>query len=313
MTTPLPLAVDDEFLKTGDVVPTQPPGLPSKLDFFIQVISQSRLSDRILNTLYHHEVSTGQARASRPVDISRLIASAVELDGALSDWEQALPKHLHFGLQAQEWHFQRQGSVLLMRFLHSRLLVHRQVLLVSITHGIEDEFQRTVVNACVRRCVTAAHETITAMAALRQQKLQSSFWHNSHFVFSAVGVLLVFHASSPDKSINIPTYIDLDQDIAQGTALLEDVGKQMHSTATRYAESLRQLQARLRASTNAPGEPTRTWEVNGSQVVNGNQSFDGRVSSSHVPSHLFDINATAIDDLFYSPGWTGLFEDWNYG
>ena len=202
----LPLAVDDEYLvnnEAGGGPPVQPPGIPSKLDFINQVIPLCRLLERILDTLYSGNESCPSGQRNPPkqnvTDIPNLLAVAIQLEGDLDAWEQALPAHLHFDSQVQGWHFERQRNTLLMRYvviatlfslasglftsirlLSCRLLVHRKVLLTYITHQTTDSFQREIMHCCVRRCIMAAHDTVRQMLQLHQRHLLHSWWHNSH-------------------------------------------------------------------------------------------------------------------------------------
>jgi hypothetical protein len=113
-------------------------------------------------------------------DLPDLLAVSIQLDGALIAWQEGLPHHLRPNTEASEWHFERQRSVLLMRFLHTRLLIHRQNLLFYISCRVSCPFQLDLIRLCIRRCVMAAYESITQMRLLRQRKSLSSFWHNSH-------------------------------------------------------------------------------------------------------------------------------------
>ena len=197
---------------------------------------------------------------------------------------------------------------------------------------IEDSFQRDITHTCVRRCVVAAYETISAMQLLRQQGMQNSFWHNSHYVFSAVGVLMVFQTLGNQSTIDvgIPASTNIDRIILDGTILLEEVGAQMHSIATRYAQSLHQLQAKLRTlllnktratqtAQPAPAGVAQTTDLLGVENVE-DTTMSGSMNTvrdsmpqNAEPVQFFDFDTTAIDNLFYSPGWTGLFDDWNFG
>ena len=186
----LPLSVDDEFLNEQAGF-RQPEGSPSKLEFLRYIVGHCRLVERVLNMMFKgnsgsitpRQTTTAQGTESRPVikmDLPDLLAKSIELDGDLLKWQTALPPHLRPDSEAPEWHFQRQKSVLLMRFLHTRLLIHRQALLFYIFRPIADSFQLEIIFTCIKRCVMAASESISQMRLLRQQNLLSSSWHNSH-------------------------------------------------------------------------------------------------------------------------------------
>ena len=121
ITAGLPLAIDDKHLTNDQSTSFQPPGIPSKLEFLIQAIGQCRLFDRILETLYNagslHDQTDPKRPTFRLADLPKCLAAAIQLDGDLTSWEQSLPPHLQSGSDVQDWHFQRQRSVLLMRWV----------------------------------------------------------------------------------------------------------------------------------------------------------------------------------------------------
>jgi hypothetical protein len=113
-----PLPVDDEYLVTEDgSPPIQRSEIPSKLEFINQVIPQCRLIERILDTMYSGGSAQGpDTTKDRPiVDIPKLLALSVQLDGDLVAWQQGLPAHLRVGSEIKGWHFERQRNTLMMR------------------------------------------------------------------------------------------------------------------------------------------------------------------------------------------------------
>ncbi|KAL2016665.1 hypothetical protein VTK56DRAFT_3209 [Thermocarpiscus australiensis] len=272
----LPLPVDDEYL-TEQAGYRQPEGVPSKLEFFRFIVSHCRLVERVLNVMFKNGGGSGntntntntgevpppeqqqqqqQQQASgssklRSVDPQDLLAMSIQLDGALTAWQEGLPAHLRPESESAQWAFQRQRSVLLMRSLHLRLLIHRQTLLLYISRPVTDPFVLELMLPCIKRCVLAASESITQMRFLRQQNALSSFWHNSHYIFAALGVLLVFQKIDPQfrAEVGVPESVDLDELIGQGLEILQRVGGEMHPLAARYVQSFEQLRARLQSTT----------------------------------------------------------------
>jgi hypothetical protein len=210
----LPLAVDDEFLDEASGY-TQPANVPSKIEYLNHIVGQCRIVEKVLDTLYNSpakntrphghgrrnishgnpsSLSVASIEADKTnrmrTDLPDLLAESIQLDGVLVAWRDGLPPHLCLDSEPSEWHFERQRSVLLMRFLHTRLLIHRQILLFYISCRISDTFQLDLIRLCIKRCVMAACESITQMRRLRQRKSLSSFWHNSHCMFS---LQLLYH------------------------------------------------------------------------------------------------------------------------
>ncbi|OAP54239.1 hypothetical protein AYL99_11340 [Fonsecaea erecta] len=285
----MPLAVDDEFL-TEEGQSVQPQGLPSKLEYFNQVIPQCRLMEKILKTLYSGDGPGVNTQKARPVmDTTQFLALSIQLDGELTTWQDNLPGHLKPGAEGLEWHFERQRNVLLMRYLHARHLIHRQTLLLYITRRVTDHFQREIMLKCVKRCVTAAYDSITQMGSLHHQNKLSSFWHNSHYVFAALGVLLVYQTVEPQSKadIGLPPNVDVDHAVRIGLELLQRVGGQMHPLASRYVQAIQQLQARLQALSASRSKPP-SREASSSER-NGAQS--GVASSSNPNQSQVPPNA----------------------
>jgi hypothetical protein len=125
----LPLAVDDEFLNEASNY-TQPSHIPSKIEFFNHIVTQCRLLAKVLDTLYDNTPSSSgsgggssssssvsrETRVRIKVDLPDLLAMSIQLDGELAGWQNLLPPHLRTDSDVPEWHFERQRSVLLMRY-----------------------------------------------------------------------------------------------------------------------------------------------------------------------------------------------------
>lgn len=114
----LPLAVDDEYLDEQSEY-SQPASIPSKLEFFNQIVAQCRLLEKVLDMLYTGGNAAGEAKLRMKTDLPKLLALSIQLDGELGTWQDCLPQHLRPGSSALEWHFERQRNVLLMRYVLS--------------------------------------------------------------------------------------------------------------------------------------------------------------------------------------------------
>ncbi|OQV06225.1 Fungal Zn2-Cys6 binuclear cluster domain-containing protein [Cladophialophora immunda] len=277
----MPLAVDDEFLSNEEGQSVQPQGVPSKLEYFNQVIPQCRLMEKILKTLYSGDGPGDNTQKARPVmDTTQFLALSIQLDGELTTWQENLPSHLKPGAEGLEWHFERQRNVLLMRYLHARHLIHRQTLLLYITRRVTDPFQREIMLKCVKRCVTAAYDSITQMGSLHHQNKLSSFWHNSHYVFAALGVLLNRPGAAPAR---VATSGNGSQPPVHANA----IGYQYtHQTPHQQAVNTLYPAYSQEAYQPTPGE--------GSLRAGFEDEF------ANIESMLMD-----------STGWTGLMDDWS--
>jgi hypothetical protein len=209
----LPLPVDDEYLNEQSSY-SQRVHIPSKLEFFNQIVEHCRLIGKVFDTLYTGRPLKGESKLQFKGALPELLALSIKLDGELVAWQDGLPAHLRPGSGGLEWHFERQKNMLLMRyvssfclftvpyvteteslssrFLNTQLLVHRRMLLFYITSRISDPFQLDLIRPCIKRCVMAACELVTQMRLLRQQNLLSSFWHNSHCMSACSPVAMGF-------------------------------------------------------------------------------------------------------------------------
>ncbi|KAL7932210.1 N-terminal binuclear Zn cluster-containing/DNA binding domain-containing protein [Trichoderma chlorosporum] len=299
----LPLAVDDEYLNEEHKY-SQPSHTPSKIEYFSHIVTQCRLLAKVLDTLYDNTPSTSgsgaggssasssagrETRVRIKADLPDLLAMSIQLDGELVVWQSTLPPHLRADSEISDWHFARQRNVLLMRFLHIRLLIHRQTLLYHILRRISDPFQLDLAHLCIRRCVSAAYDAIAQVHLVKQNKQLSSSWHNSHYVFTALSVLLVFQHLDPHSrlKIDIPPSLDIDDAIGQGLEHLQRVGGEIHPLASRYVRSFQQLQTRLQAigtlSANAP-----PLAVRGKQAVSVKEDVASNYGQAHTTSTATD-------------------------
>ncbi|OTA05277.1 Zn2Cys6 transcriptional regulator [Trichoderma parareesei] len=307
----LPLAVDDEFLDEASNY-TQPSHVPSKIEFFNHIVTQCRLLAKVLDTLYDNTPSSSgssssssasrETRVRIKVDLPELLAMSIQLDGELVVWQSLLPPHLRADSDVPEWHFERQRSVLLMRFLHIRLLIHRQTLLYHILRRISDPFQLDLAHLCIRRCVMAAYDAITQVHLLQQHNLLSSSWHNSH----SLSVLVVYKHLDPHSraKIDIPPSADIDRVLGQGLGHLQRVGGEMHPLASRYVRSFQQLQARLQAigtlSANAP-----PLAVRGKQPLSAKEDGAPGYDAARMASSTTDSDQSSSNVDAASNGSTG--------
>ncbi|RFU30256.1 hypothetical protein B7463_g6097, partial [Scytalidium lignicola] len=325
----MPLIIDDEYL-TNDKnnPPIQPPEVPSKLDFLLQVIPLCRLIDRIRDTLY----SGGQVDLSKQKlsGIPKILSLSIELDGDLVAWQKKLPPHLRLNSQLPDWPFERQRSTLFMRFLNARLLLHRQILLIYVTCIVKDDFQREVMHCSVRRCITAAHETVCQVRLLHEKRFFHYWWHHSHFIFAALGVMLAFKALDTQRKedVGLPESVNVDQAISDGKGLLEEVESHLHPLASRYLQSYQRLEARLQEmAAEREGETnlsrrlqgdTQETDVTGRGEASGDQYFspdgDGNgifYRPTDELTMLLDNDFSEFENIFNGTGWSGLISDWN--
>lgn len=140
----LPQELDDEHIMSGE---QQPLNSPSVHSFFrhnvrlFHVMDDILLRSRNAKTVAYFESkeASSNTRIRRPVSSVNaalsLLNCILQLDGHLLSWHEYLPSHLEFPLEGTEalqglpiW-LQLQVRVLWSRFLHMRILLHRQTIL----------------------------------------------------------------------------------------------------------------------------------------------------------------------------------------
>jgi hypothetical protein len=163
-------------------------------------------------------------------------------------------------------------------------------------------------------------------------------------------VLLVYQTVEPRSKtdIGLPPNLDIDQTIRQGLELLSRVGGQMHPLASRYVQSIQQLQARLHTlatSKNNPAaseahrgpkrtsNPASTASTIPASLLATSTPFPAQAQIQQASLHsgatqgIYPIQSTlgevshwiGFEDEFSniesmlmdSTGWTGLMDDWS--
>lgn len=129
------------------------------------------------------------------------------------------------------------------------------------------------------------------------------------------------------NDVRLPATINVDQIILEGTELLEEVGGQLHPMASRYLQSLRRMESKLKtlSETRAKILESRpapvdvpAMELNGRTEGSAN-SFFGNLEEDFGesfrpmddPSMVFNEDFSEIEDMFYSTGWFGQMGEWN--
>lgn len=114
--TPLPDAIDDTYLTVDSPTCTQPPGVFSRVEWFIATLKLYRLLRKTQNTLYSN---TYDGHTRNPVDKKQAeqlfqIQCITQLDAELQDFRLNTPVLLRWDAPAVE---DRQGQFLRERYL----------------------------------------------------------------------------------------------------------------------------------------------------------------------------------------------------
>ncbi|KIW24055.1 uncharacterized protein PV07_09792 [Cladophialophora immunda] len=250
----LPAEIDDQYISSASLVPRQPTGRPSLTSFFVHTIRMAPIIERMLQELYLNGVSRSfmsnleGAAASGPT-AAQILGATVIIDGQLSEWWRTGPNHLTGEAQSDEDggpEFARQRLVLLTRYHHIRLLVHRQSFLIYSRHQVHDPFLRSVAAASADICISSARRSIQLICAPENVHRLNSLYYNLHYaedIFAASGVLLSLKTRDTALSEAIGITED-DETLGLGMEFLQSAG---HSVplAARYHSMLKQIQSQI--------------------------------------------------------------------
>lgn len=167
---PLPMAVDDEFLESG-----QPVDKPSMLAFYVytlesfEILSRAQkvsalIEDQDLDQNDQYRLLFGHS------DLAN-VTSVLEIDQALMNWYRQLPSHLQLTSTETDHDsvITRQAHITRFRYLHCRILIFRPVLsrfclaqneLSSSITKFDDSLPQRMALSCSTLCLRAAHEMI---------------------------------------------------------------------------------------------------------------------------------------------------------
>lgn len=140
--------------------------------------------------------------------------------------------------------------------------------------------------------------------------------------------MLAFNAlDEPSKQqVRLPKNLDVNEIIAYGHQLLEEVGGQLHPIAARYVKSLQRMETKLKAVTASrakvlealppPPPPVPTEEMQPKPDYNAHNLFAGNINNDFSQfqqiggdsSMMFVEDFSEIESMFYNTGWFGQME-----
>ncbi|KAK1978175.1 hypothetical protein LZ30DRAFT_752343 [Colletotrichum cereale] len=182
---------------------------------------------------------------SNHTSLQRLSQTALSLDRDLDDWRSGLPRQLQFDMSSLEdsEFAMKQKTVLKLRFLNARILLHRQFI---ISKALEAD--RSTISRHVTSCVKAATETIKFMhTSYLHRPYFRTWWYNCMYLLDACMVLLHVLISNvcPFPAEEVMGNIELSLDIFRAMKML--------AVARRCADIVKEL-LHVAARTHSPGQ-----------------------------------------------------------
>lgn len=188
-----PAAVEDHQITEGGIQDSPSNGQAlSSIYFFNAMVQLSHIAETIIESIskntpwllpvrYANAGDTGELSA---IHFTIQLGTVMEQEGKLRSWYDGLPDHLQIRIPNANEKVQRQQDMLQVRYLHTRLMTHRQNLLSVMLcerkniNPLEDNFLRTVVMASVRLCVECACEIVKKVKNSAKSKRIGPWWYN---------------------------------------------------------------------------------------------------------------------------------------
>ncbi|UKZ52537.1 hypothetical protein TrVGV298_006315 [Trichoderma virens] len=191
----LPLDVDFDVVNTVTGPPLEMLGSPSTVSFYIFTIKLYSILGDVIADQYGLNLGC----APQP-SISLMLESVIRLESKLLQWRRDLPLQL----KARPWDssfidsnqnivFDRLSIILSLRYLNTRVLLHRQVLarfLEQINNGDRNSeegiFLRQFGHGSFQVCLESASEIISIVHKMgKKPSLLGAWWFSTYYTFNA--------------------------------------------------------------------------------------------------------------------------------
>ncbi|KAK2009018.1 hypothetical protein LZ32DRAFT_684178 [Colletotrichum eremochloae] len=208
--------------------------------------------------------------------LQRLSQTALNLERDLEDWRSGLPRQLRFDMSSLEdsEFAMKQKTVLKLRFLNARILLHRQFI---ISKSLEAD--PNMISRHVTSCVEAATETIKFMhTSYLHRPYFRTWWYNCMYLLDACMVLLHVLISNicPFPADEVMENIELSLEIFRAMKML--------AVARRCADIVRELlhvATRTHSGRQRRSDSATVAEAgSATKVSNGNDDGGGGKGSS---------------------------------
>ncbi|KAJ5548146.1 hypothetical protein N7513_005380 [Penicillium frequentans] len=312
--TPLPQSIDDEHLVVESSICVQPPGLFSRVEWFIATLKLYDLLRTTLNTLYDNAEKQSKDSSDNSIhrgrtDTLRQIECITRIDAELQDFRLTVPEQLRWDIPIHETQgdqFLRERCLLKARFLYLRILIYRPVLSQSLHEMLSSPGSVTAGRLgsgiyanftmdCSIFCVQSAIDLISLVHETCNNDLSSVWFYNVFYLFTAGSVTLL--AELDQSIVNIVTRETLKTSWDKCQAALEHL-KTYSIVAERCADSMGTIRSKLLAALSEQVE----------QQQDSNEQPDiaaHSIGQIPFPEDLF--RDLAFDEqTFFDPFWYDL-------
>ncbi|PIL25452.1 transcription factor [Ganoderma sinense ZZ0214-1] len=181
----LPTECDDEYWLTpeGKLLFRQPPGQPSKVSGFVQLLRLGQILSFANRTIYATNKSRAQLGHSDQQWEQRVVT---ELDSALNKWASSLPSHLRWNPEQENELFLVQAAMLGAFYYLHQIAVHRRFMTWS-SSSARRESPISPLSTII--CVNAARSTIQVVEVV-YNRTGSPTHGNMRVIFVAAMILM---------------------------------------------------------------------------------------------------------------------------
>ncbi|POR31023.1 Fungal transcription factor [Tolypocladium paradoxum] len=178
-------------------------GLLTEASFFVKSAELYEITHKVILAFYSGGPGPRPRSAVQLEKQDADLGVVMQLDGAMSKWEDSLPNHLVLSdpsVMTNEVAY-RQAVILRIRFLHARMFLLRPVLARVCLHQASagssrpyDNLQNRVMQQCAYFCVDTAQCIIGLLLKYQATDgtvgLLPAWWYRVYYVFSAATVLI---------------------------------------------------------------------------------------------------------------------------
>ncbi|KAH0827908.1 hypothetical protein J3R83DRAFT_3537 [Lanmaoa asiatica] len=148
-----PLEIDDEYWETEDPEKAfqQPPGKPSKMAAFNSYLRLTKIVAYAMRTIYALDRSKLLSSAARP----RWQEVLAQLNHAMTEWIDSVPKHLHWSPHIEDPLFSNQSATLYITYYLTQIIIYRPFLPTSLQSAMNITPHSNMPIPCIAICVNA--------------------------------------------------------------------------------------------------------------------------------------------------------------
>ncbi|KAF2461172.1 fungal-specific transcription factor domain-containing protein [Lineolata rhizophorae] len=319
---------------------------PSSMHYFNSLLDLIYVSETVLMSTYRDtpwflpSAANETSRESNNIGSAQLYTQLELLsaqEGKLSAWLVKLPQHLQFDYRNSDSRLKKQQRTLQIRYLHARLVIHRQSVIATIRRDKEraaeqsDHFLRSVMAASVRQCLDCACKLVELIEEYSKDQSLGPWWLNVQFIFTTLATLFAVKSrpsiirTLDESAVNLA--IDTAMDYLRSLGAVNPTMKKCQE----YFESLNTWAANKKSSLDAgpstrrsfvpssiPKAPTVQSSISANAANHPTESNFGLQIHPAAVSHdqdefdIFDMDQLMADypfDLFPDP----LLRDLDFG